>query len=1003
MATTIGLGVQFTANANGMTKGLSDADRAIRNLAQQASSAAKLFDTFASSSAAAAQTQQQVATDVAFLGSAFRTGQISAEQYAEELRAIVSSANGAAQAFAEGAQVTERVATAEEKRAATLARLAQLLEQGAISQQTYERAAADASGANESAAKAETARAQALARAAQITQANLSPAQKYDQEVQELNQHLQAGRISQETYNTALQKAAQQFAKAEVAAAKYDAAADNAGTGNVLAFNELSGILAAIPGPIGNVAGRISGLASAGEGLGRVFAGGLSQGFGSLASSAAAIVNPLTVGVAALAGSGAAASAVASGLIELEGRVEKLGNLADQLGVSFGFIQTLEEAAARSGVSVESLAGAMTRLQKTLAGADEESKSAQKALADLGLSVEQLNGLSQEDQIRLIGQRLAAIEDPAKRTAAAMALFGRSGAELLPLFNNLGSAASDMERLGAALSDLDRSRIDDFGAGLDALGVASRGLGQQLLLPFAGLGEGLAQGAAEFISGITAIVAPIGDVLEPAFTGLGRVFELFGNGLGAIGKTIGAVLQPLGTIIQGIFQAIEPLNQGFLDFLKSVQDSSVAVTEWIVSFSPMGAIANNISTVTDAIGEAVEMIERIATVVSTAFSQFLGVVQNTVSGVVSYIGSAVSSFAEFVGLSDVIAAFASAVTSAFNGIWEGIKNVVSSVGGFIERVVSFAERWLGIKREVEVPAEAVIEVREPALSSTQYYKEIDEASKKAAEFGQAGFDAALRYQEGLEQIAQMQADGTLTAEEAKRAAEEESKVYEQRIDILEREADARKKAADAAKQAAEEAAKADKKVADDAIGRQRVENEFGGDSQRAQAAENVLAIEREIIRVEEELRAAREAGDQAAADAAARRLAQLDQAAQREREIADGTARQREEADRKAQRAVEDRKRAEEQKAKTVADLEERLLERVVDIERDRLDALSRQSNESLAGNDLRTSAGASQFLALATGREDPAIEEYRKQLRELENIRREIASAKATPVELPG
>ncbi len=256
MATTIGLGVQFTANANGMTKGLSEADRAIKNLAQQASSAARLFDTFASSSAAAAQTQQQVATDVAFLGSAFRTGQISAEQYAAELRGIVASANGAAQAFAEGAQVTERVATAEEKRAATLGRLAQLLEQGAISQQTYERAAADASGANAEAAKAESARAQALARAAQITQANLSPSQKYDQEVQELNQHLQAGRITQDTYNAALAKAAQSFAKAEVAAAKYDAAADNAGTGNVLAFNELSGILSAIPGPLGNVAGQ---------------------------------------------------------------------------------------------------------------------------------------------------------------------------------------------------------------------------------------------------------------------------------------------------------------------------------------------------------------------------------------------------------------------------------------------------------------------------------------------------------------------------------------------------------------------------------------------------------------------------------------------------------------------------------------------------------------------------------------------------------------------------
>jgi hypothetical protein len=64
---------------------------------------------------------------------------------------------------------------------------------------------------------------------------------------------------------------------------------------------------------------------------------------------------------------------------------------------------------------------------------------------------------------------------------------------------------------------------------------------------------------------------------------------------------------------------------------------------------------------------------------------------------------------------------------------------------------------------------------------------------------------------------------------------------------------------------------------------------------------------------------------------------------------------------------------------------------------------LSRRSQQALEGNDIRTSAGASQFLALATGREDPAISEYRKQLRELQDIKREIAKANAAPVEIAG
>jgi hypothetical protein len=97
-------------------------------------------------------------------------------------------------------------------------------------------------------------------------------------------------------------------------------------------------------------------------------------------------------------------------------------------------------------------------------------------------------------------------------------------------------------------------------------------------------------------------------------------------------------------------------------------------------------------------------------------------------------------------------------------------------------------------------------------------------------------------------------------------------------------------------------------------------------------------------------------------------------------------------------RAAEEKKRQEE-----ISQLAERYAEKSQEIERDRLDALSRASNEALQGNDLRTSAGISQFLALATGREDPAIGEYRKQLKELQDIRREIAKVGAAPVDIVG
>ena len=1030
MATVIGLGVQFSANANGMTKGLSQVDRQMQNLGKQAAAAASLFDTFKGSTAAAGAAQQQVATDIAFLGSALKTGQISAQEYAAELQAVVGSAQAAAAAFADGARITEQVATAEERRTAELERLGQLLAAGAISEETYARAAAEASGANEEAAAAETDRAKALARAAQITQANLSPQEKYDAQVQELAGHLAAGRISQDVYNSALEKATTDFDKAARASDKFGDAADSAGDGGTMKFNELSGVLSALPGPIGNVAGRLSGLSSAGEGLSKVFGGGagLSGGLANIGASVAGLVNPFTIGLAAVAAFGAGASAVASGLLDLEDRVEKLGNTADKLGVSFEFIQLLEEAGNRSGVSIESVSSAFGKLQKTLAGADEESKAATESLAKLGVSFADLESLSPEEQIRLVGEKLQGIEDPAKRTAAAMQIFGKSGADLLPFFAQLGPAANDIERLGGSLTAIDRGRIDDFGAGIDALGVASSRLGELLLLPFVGLGEGIAQGSAEFLGGINAIVGPIGDVLEPILSGLGSAIEIVGVLLGGAGRSIGALLAPIGDFVQAWGGMSDTFNEGLVDGVRYLVDAQVATYEWLASFSPLNAITNNIG----AIGET---ISRVANIIGEALSQAGGA-----------IGEFVGSWVEFFGIESAIESIGGMISSVFGSVSSTFETIASAIGGTVGRLLTIAENFLGITAEVDTTIAPELDLSQPSLAATQFAKDIGTAATAAAEFGAAGFDAALAYQNSLEQIAQLQADGTLTAEEAKKAAEQEKTAFEAKIETLDKEAEAQARTAEAAQKAADEkiaaaeraataAVDADRKLADAFITAQGL---GGGD--QATAAETLLAISRQIEETEAAIVDARAAGDAAAEQAATRRLAVLDQAQaaaeetsqfgfstqDAERAIASVrdelddtfsfvnfeiapeafTAAQEQlaqlEADLEAkiidpetfEQAADAIRSGFEDALKTaekIKDLNEQYAERAAEIDASRIDALSQVSQQTVQATDVRTSEGVSEFLRLATGREDPAISEYRKQLSELQKIAREI------------
>jgi hypothetical protein len=1029
VATVIGLGVQFSANANGMTKGLSQVDRQLQNLGKQAAAASSLFDSFKGSTAAAGEAQKQVATDIAFLGSALKTGQISAQEYAAELQAVVSSAQTAAAAFADGARITEQVATAEERRTNELERLGQLLAAGAISEETYARAAAEASGANQEAAAAETDRAKALARAAQITQANLTPQQKYDAQVQELSDHLAAGRISQDTYNSALNKAATEWAKATMAADKFGTSVDGAGDGGTMKFNELSGVLSALPGPIGNVAGRLSGLSSAGQGLGKVFGGGagLAGGLTNIGASVAGLVNPFTAGLAALSAFAAGASAVANGLIDLEARVEKLGNTADKLGVSFEFIQLLEEAGNRSGVSIESVSSAFGKLQKTLAGADEESKAATEALGRLGVSFADLENLSPEEQIRLVGEKLQDIEDPAKRTAAAMQLFGKSGADLLPFFANLGPAADDIERLGGSLSAIDRGRIDDFGDGIDSLGVASSRLGELLLMPFAGLGEGIAKGSAEFLGGINAIVGPIGDVLEPILSGLGTAIEIVGVILGGIGRSLGALLAPIGDLAQAWGGMADMFNEELVNVIRYLVDAQVASYEWLASFSPLNGITNNIGAIS-------ETVSRVAKIITTALSQ-----------IGDYVGKVVGAWGEFFGIETSIESIGKLIMSVFGSVSSTFETIANAIGGTVGRLLTIAEDFLGITAEVDTTITPELDLSGPTLAATQFAKEIGSAATAAAEFGQAGFDAALAYQNSLEQIAQLQADGTLTADEAKKMAEQEKAAFEAKIETLDKEAQAQARAAEAAQKAADEkiaaaeraaaaAVEADRKLADAFMQSQGIGQEG------ATAAENLLAITRQIEETEAAIAEARASGDKAAEEAAVKRLQLLDQAQAAAQEVAQfGFSTQ------DAQRAIDSVRdklddtfsavnfeiapeafnAAQEQlaqleadlaakvidpetfkqaadairsgfedalkTAEKIRDLNEQYAERAAEIDAERIAALSQVSQQTVQATDVRTSDGVAEFLRLATGREDPAISEYRKQLSELQKIAREI------------
>lgn len=110
---------------------------------------------------------------------------------------------------------------------------------------------------------------------------------------------------------------------------------------------------------------------------------------------------------------------------------DRIGKLSTQTGMSVEFLQKLGHTADLAGTNLESAAKAANKFAKEIHFATETSAVAE-AISSLNLNIAELRTMSPETLFETVGIAVANIENPTKRAAVAMALFGRSGTELLP-------------------------------------------------------------------------------------------------------------------------------------------------------------------------------------------------------------------------------------------------------------------------------------------------------------------------------------------------------------------------------------------------------------------------------------------------------------------------------------------------------------------------------------------------------------------------------------------
>jgi hypothetical protein len=206
MANVLSLAMKVSADASGFVGPLTKAERGLAGLSNEAAKSTAVLDKFAAGSAAAAAAQASAAADFQKLSDALKNG-LDPQEYARQFASLTQAAKDTADAFAEGIRVTEANRTAEEKRATELERLQKLLDLGAIEQETYNRAVAEASGANAATAASEAERQSLLQEGVRVTEQYRTVEEKRATELARLDQLLAQGAIEQETYNRATAEA----------------------------------------------------------------------------------------------------------------------------------------------------------------------------------------------------------------------------------------------------------------------------------------------------------------------------------------------------------------------------------------------------------------------------------------------------------------------------------------------------------------------------------------------------------------------------------------------------------------------------------------------------------------------------------------------------------------------------------------------------------------------------------------------------------------------------
>ena len=305
--------------------------------------------------------------------------------------------------------------------------------------------------------------------------------------------------------------------------------------------------------------------------------GSIQRNLGGLAD-AARRVNGVLAGLGVALSAAGLAAMVRSALES----ADALNKLSQRVGITVEALSTLVPAAELSGVSAQTFETGLKKLATTMFEAATGSEESARRLKALGVEFKNQDGtLRATDAVLLdLADRFQAMPDGAQKSALAVQLFGKSGAELIPFLNQgregIAALTGEMEALGVQIGGDTAAQAVVFNDSLAKLRLAATSLANRVIEAFLPALNEMAGGMVES--------AKQGGTLRAILDGVVLVLKTLALGAATVGKAFVALGEAIGAGVAAAVEALRGNTAGAKAIIAELKGSLVRRLDELAEF-----------------------------------------------------------------------------------------------------------------------------------------------------------------------------------------------------------------------------------------------------------------------------------------------------------------------------------------------------------------------------------------------------------------------------------